>query len=330
MMNDRLLVCDDDSRVRGLLGRLLASHGFSVRTADCGEHALEEISHNTPDLLLLDVTMPGLSGFEVCRRIRKMPEGELLPIVLITGLPDADSRIRGLESGADEFVSKPFEHAVLLARIRALLRVKHLTDQLERTENVIFTLARTVEVRDAYTDGHLWRLAEYSRTIALSLGCNTQDAQHAWYGGILHDIGKIGIDGHLLRKNGALTPKEFAEVRRHPDIGAEIIASMRFAPVVGPIVRGHHERWDGTGYPQGLLRESIPLNARIVAVADSFDAMTTDRPYRMALDTTEAVHRLREGSGSQWDPTIVDVFVDLLERGELPKTDLAKHTLRTA
>ncbi|MCC6651588.1 MAG: response regulator [Candidatus Eisenbacteria bacterium] len=329
-MNDRVLVCDDDSRVRGLLGRLLASHGFSVRTADCGEHALEEISRHTPDLLLLDITMPGLSGFEVCRRVRRMSEGELLPIVLITGLPDTESRIRGLESGADEFVSKPFEHAVLLARIRALLRVKHLTDQLERTENVIFTLARTVEARDSYTDGHLWRLAEYSRTIATSLGCGPEDARHAWYGGILHDIGKIGIDDSVLRKCGSLTPSEFAEVRRHPDIGAEIVSSMRFAPVVAPIVRGHHERWDGGGYPQGLAGEAIPLHARIVSVADAFDAMTTDRPYRSALDQVEAVHRLREGCGAQWDPTIVDVFVDLLDRGELPRTDLAKHPRNVA
>lgn len=329
-MNDRVLVCDDDSRVRGLLGRLLASHGFSVRTADCGERALEEISRHTPDLLLLDITMPGLSGFEVCRRVRRMSEGELLPIVLITGLPDTDSRIRGLESGADEFVSKPFEHPVLLARIRALLRVKHLTDQLERTENVIFTLARTVEARDSYTDGHLWRLAEYSRTIATCLGCGPEDARHAWYGGILHDIGKIGIDDSVLRKCGSLTPSEFAEVRRHPDIGAEIVSSMRFAPVVAPIVRGHHERWDGGGYPQGLAGESIPLHARIVSVADAFDAMTTDRPYRSALDHTEAIHRLRGGCGSQWDPTIVDVFVDLLERGELPRTDLAKHSRSVA
>ena len=327
-MHDRVLVCDDDARVRGLLGRLLAAHGFSVRTADNGEHALDEISRHTPDLLLLDITMPGLNGFEVCRRVRRMSEGELLPIVLITGLPDSDSRIRGLESGADEFISKPFEHGVLIARIRALLRVKHLTDQLERTENVIFTLARTVEARDAYTDGHLWRLAEYSRSVALSLGCSAEEARHAWYGGILHDIGKIGIDDGVLRKNGALTPTEFAEVRKHPDIGAEIISAMRFAPVVAPIVRGHHERWDGGGYPQGLASESIPLHARIVSVADAFDAMTTDRPYRSALDTGEAVSRLREGSGAQWDPTIVDVFVDLLERGELPRTDLAKHSRR--
>lgn len=321
-MIDRVLVCDDDPRVRGVLSRLLASHGFSVRTADCGEHALDEIARHRPDILLLDITMPGMDGFEVCRRVRKMPEGALLPIALITGMSDGESRIRGLGSGADDFVSKPFEHTLLLARIRALLRVKHLTDQLERTENVIFALARTVEARDAYTDGHLWRLAEYSRVVSLAIGCDHDDARSAWYGGILHDIGKIGIDDRLLRKPGALTADEFEEVKRHPDIGAEIVSSMRFAPVIAPIVRGHHERWDGEGYPLGLCGEGIPLAARIVAVADSYDAMTTDRPYRGALPVEEAVRRLRLGCGEQWDPTIVDVFVDLLERDEMPRADL--------
>lgn len=245
--------------------------------------------------------------------------GQLLPIALITGLADSASRVLGLASGADEFVDKPFEPQVLIARIHAMLRVKHLTDQLESTENVIFTLARTVEARDSYTDSHLWRLAEYSRTVALALGCSPEEARYAWYGGLLHDIGKIGIDESVLKKPGALTADEFLEVKRHPDIGADIVRSMRFAPVVSPIVRAHHERWDGGGYPLGLAGESVPLAARIIAVADSWDAMTTDRPYRGALEEREAVSRLLKGAGSQWDQTVVDVFVDLLAHGELPQ-----------
>lgn len=320
-MSDRILVCDDDPGVRGVLSRLLAREGFQVRTVESGEQALEEITNRPPDLLLLDVTMPGMSGFEVTRAVRHMPSGQLLPIALITGLADSASRVIGLASGADEFIDKPFEPKVLIARVHALLRVKHLTDQLESTENVIFTLARTVEARDSCTDTHLWRLAEYSRTIALAMGCSPEDARYAWYGGVLHDIGKIGIDESVLKKPGALTPEEFNEVKRHPDIGAEIVRSMRFAPIVSPIIRSHHERWDGHGYPQGIGGEDIPLAARIVAVADSWDAMITDRPYRQALDHQEASSRLHKGAGTQWDQTVVDVFVDLLVHGELPLCD---------
>jgi putative two-component system response regulator len=226
--------------------------------------------------------------------------------------------VRGLDAGADEFASKPIEAEVLTARIRSLLRVKHVTDQLERTENVIFAIARTVEARDAYTDRHLWRLAEYSRAMALALGCGAAEARYAWYGGLLHDIGKIGIDPNVLSKPGPLTREEFDEVKRHPDIGATIVASMRFAPIVAPIVRSHHERWDGQGYPAGLAGLEIPLPARLIAVADAFDAMTTDRPYRNAIPRDEAVRRLRAGSGEQWDRTAVNVFMDLLRRDELP------------
>ena len=329
-MGDRILVCDDDPRVRGLLGRLLVHQGYTVRTVESGEQAIEEIEAHRPDLLLVDMSMAGMSGIDVCRHVRAKPLGELLPIAIVTGVADSVSRIRGLEAGADDFIGKPFECEELLARVRALLRVKHLTDQLENTENVIFTLARTISARDAYTDGHLWRMAEYSRTVALALGCDAEAARYAWYGGVLHDIGKVGIDDSVLRKPGPLTEREFAEVRRHPDVGAEIVSSMRFAPIVAPIVRSHHERWDGSGYPRGLAGESIPLAARIVAVADAWDAMTTDRPYRSALAGAQAIERLRAGAGAQWDRTIVDVFVDLLERDELPRAEAPRSNLRIA
>ena len=311
-----ILVCDDDPGVRGVLTRVLLREGLRVNTAENGDQALEEIRFHPPDVVLLDVTMPGMDGFETCRRIRASPGGALLPVALITGLSDTCSRVRGLESGADDFVVKPFENELLIARVRSLLRVKHLTDQLERTEDIVFALARTVESRDAYTDGHLWRLAAYSRAVALSMGLGEEQARIVWYGGILHDVGKIGIDERVLKKPGPLTPLEFQEIQRHPDIGATIVSQMRFALQVGPIVRSHHERWAGGGYPQGLVGEQIPIGARIVAVADAFDAMTTDRPYRNALPHDEAVRRLREGAGVQWDRAVVEVFLDLLERGE--------------
>ena len=316
-MAELILVVDDEPRVRSVLARLLEREGYGVHQAESGEAALEFLERQQPDMILLDVTLPGLSGLDVCRSVRTRNACELLPIALITGLSDSVSRIHGLEAGADDFVSKPFEPEVLLARIRSLLRVKRLTDQLERTENVIFAIARTVEARDAYTDAHLWRMAEYSRRMADALGASPEQSRYAWYGGLLHDIGKIGIDDHVLKKPGALTEAEFAEVKRHPDVGANIVSSLRFAPVVAPIIRGHHERWDGRGYPQGLSGEDIPFAARIVAVADAWDAMTTDRPYRPALPHEEAVRRLQRGSGEQWDPTMVDTFLSLLERGGL-------------
>ncbi len=327
-MADQILVVDDEPRVRAVVARLLEREGFAVREAESGEAALDDLERHSPDLILLDVSLPGMSGFDVCRTVRRRTSCELLPIALVTGTSDSVSRIRGLEAGADEFVSKPFEPEVLIARIRSLLRVKRLTDQLERTENVIFAIARTVEARDAYTDAHLWRMAEYSRTMAAALGASDEDCRYAWYGGLLHDIGKIGIGDDVLRKPGALTEAEFAEIRRHPDLGAGIVSSLRFAPVVAPIVRGHHERWDGRGYPQGLRGERIPFAARIVAVADAWDAMTTDRPYRPALPREEAERRLRRGSGEQWDPTMVGTFLDLLDRGRLECT--GARNLRTA
>lgn len=317
-MGDRILVCDDDSSVRSLLSRTLVRSGFRVRTAETGERALEEIATHTPDLLLLDLDLPGIDGLDVLRQVRARHGCELLPVVLITGHTDAQSCERGLEAGADEFAPKPFELRQLLARVRSLLRVKHATDQLERTENVVLALARAVEARDAYTDRHIRRIAEYSRALALALGASNEEADYAWYGGMLHDVGKIAIDPLLLRKPGPLTPEEFEEVKRHPEMGAAIIGSLRFAPIVAPIVRSHHERWDGSGYPHGLVGEDIPLAARVVAVVDAYDAMTTDRPYREALEPTEAVRRLRQGGGRQWDHTVVDVFVDLLQNGELP------------
>jgi putative two-component system response regulator len=329
-MVDRILVCDDDVTIRNLLSRLLIHHGFRVRTVENAGQALEELARTTPDLLLSDVQMPGIDGIELCRRVRSMRGYDLLPIMLITGLSDAASRIRGLEAGADEFTTKPIESEILVARIRSLLRVKHVTDQLERTEDVIFALARTVEARDAYTDQHLWRLAEYSRAMCKALGGSPTEARYAWYGGLLHDIGKVAIDPVLLRKPGALTREEFEEVKRHAEIGATIVSSMRFAPIVAPIVRSHHERWDGGGYPDGLAGEDIPLAARVVSVADAFDAMTTDRPYRKGLDRDEAEFRLRAGAGEQWDRTIVDVFVDLLRHDELPRPDAIPSLWRVA
>jgi putative two-component system response regulator len=236
---------------------------------------------------------------------------------MLTGLDDREHRTRGIEAGADDFLTKPFEQSILRARIRSQLRLKRLTDQLEHTENVIFMLAQAVEAKDAYTEGHLRRLRAYGERLALACGLSPTEVDAVRYGGILHDIGKIGVDEAIIRKPGPLTAEESAQMRRHPVIGAQIISQMRFARDVAPIIGGHHEYWDGSGYPNGLRGEEIPIGARIITIVDAYDAMMTDRPYRAALGEVEALRRLRVARGSQFDPEILDIFVGLVENGTL-------------
>lgn len=326
-MTATILVVDDETRSIETLRRVLEREKYTVRVARNGREALIDIADFMPDLVLLDVTMPEMDGFEVCQRLREKEETQLLPVAMLTGLNDDESRVKGLEKGADDFINKPFERTVLLARIRSLLRVRRLTDQLENTERVIFALAATVEARDPYTEGHLRRLAEYSHALALAYGCDHTQARFIRYGGMLHDIGKIGIREAVLQKQGPLTPEEYEEMKRHPEIGAYIVNPMRFAGSVGPMILHHHERWDGKGYPAQLAGEAIPLGARIIAVVDSFDAMTTDRPYRKGMSEARSLEILLQGRDEQWQATLIDLFVDMVERGALPRIEL-HHALR--
>lgn len=329
-MRERILVVDDDPMVRDVLVRFLQREGYTALVASDGREALEIVAHQAPDLVLLDVTMPGLDGFSVCRSLKDNPRTALIPVTMLTGLDDRDNRQRGIEAGADDFLSKPFDQPMLRARLRSQLRIKHLTDQLEHTESVIFSLALAVEVKDSYTEGHLWRLSEYGHQLALAHGLPPDDARWVRYGGLLHDIGKIGVSDAILGKNGPLTPAEYALMQEHTHIGARIVAPMRFAPQVGPIILCHHEHWNGCGYPNALAGVQIPVGARIIAVLDSYDAMTTDRAYRSALGRDDAIRRLRAGSGSQWDPTLIDLFVGIVERGELVRPSRTQNVERRA
>jgi putative two-component system response regulator len=324
-MADRILVVDDDARVRDILTRFLEREGYAAIPAATGEEALELVRGQPPDLVLLDIQLPRMDGYEVCRLLKENPATALIPITILTGMQDAEARTRGIEAGADDFITKPFEYGLLRARIRTQLRVKRLTDQLESTELVVFSMARWVEFKDPYTEGHLRRIAGYSEQTAAALGLSADQARVVRHAGVLHDIGKIGVREELLRKPGRLTPEEQSELRRHAEYGAEIVAPMRFAGDVAPIILSHHEHWDGAGYPFGLRGEQIPLGARIIAVVDAFDAMTSDRPYRKSLGREEAVRRLRAGSGTQWDPRVVTAFLDLLEAGKLAPVELPGH-----
>lgn len=321
-MSAKILVVDDEPSIVDLLTRFLHREGYDVVTAANGLEALDQVRKEQPDLILLDVTMPQLDGFAVCQRLKEDERTALIPITMLTGLDDREHRTRGIEAGADDFLSKPFEQSILRARIRSQLRLKRLTDQLEHTEGVIFMLAAAVEAKDAYTEGHLKRLRSYSEQLAVACELAPSEVRAVRYGGILHDIGKIGVDEAIIRKPGPLTPDEIVQMRRHPEIGARIISQMRFAREVAPIISGHHEYWNGSGYPLGLSGEDIPIGARIITIVDAYDAMMTDRPYRAALNLDEVVRRMRAGSGTQFDPEMLDVFLGLVTDGKLAIEDV--------
>ncbi|NOT32879.1 MAG: response regulator [Candidatus Eisenbacteria bacterium] len=327
-MADRILVVEDDERQLRVLQRFLEHEGYEFLAATDGTQALERVAEARPDLVLLDVRLPGaLDGFAVCRRLKENEATALIPVTFLTSVEEVETRRQGLEAGADDFMQKPFDAGLLRARLKAQLRIKRLTDQLERTETVIFSMARWVEVKDPYTEGHLRRIAGYGESIASALGLSAAERRIVRFAGILHDIGKIGVRESILGKPGPLTPDEMTELQRHAEYGASIIRPMRFAPEVGPIILAHHEHWDGRGYPQGLSGEAIPIGARIIAVVDAWDAMTTDRPYRRQLDRAEAIRRLRAGAGTQWDPRVVEMLLVELAAGRLNPADLPESDL---
>jgi putative two-component system response regulator len=314
----RVLIVDDESANRNLLARLLTRDGYTAECAADGEGALAAVAISPPDLILLDVNLPGIDGFEVCRTMKADPETRLIPIVLLTGLNDRERRIRGIEIGADDFLGKPFDPDELRARVRSLLRLKRYTDDLESAESVIRSLALTVEARDPHTDGHCTRLAWYATALGRELGLDPEQIDILDKGGYLHDVGKIGIPDAILYKPGPLNAAEVTVMRQHAVIGERLCGQMRSLAAVCPIIRHHHERRDGSGYPDGLRGDEVPLLAEIVAIADTFDAVTSNRPYRRARSKDAAyVELLHDAAEGRWQPELVDVFIALGRRGVL-------------
>ena len=264
-----ILVVDDIAANARLLQRLLERDGHRVLFAQDGEEALERVRHDHPDLVLMDVIMPTLDGFETCRRLKGDAETRLVPVVLITALQGSRERVRGLEVGADDFLSRPVNTAELTARVQSLLRIKRFTDELDSAESVIMSLALTIEARDARTDGHCQRLARYSVTVGRELGLSDDDLQALAKGGYLHDVGKVGIPDSILLKPSRLTPEETAIMQQHTIIGDRLCGELRSLRKVRPIVRHHHERLDGTGYPSGLRGSAIPQLAQIMSLCMS-------------------------------------------------------------
>jgi putative two-component system response regulator len=310
----KVLVVDDGAANRELIEACLAGVECDVRQAESGAQALQMIAAWPPDLVLLDVQMPGMDGYEVCRRIKADAKLRLVPIVMITALSQTDDRVMALDCGADDFMSKPVERIELIARVKSALRLKAVYDRLDTAEQIIYALAAAVEAKDAHTKLHTQRVALSARHIGTQLGMDDAELDVLFRGGMLHDLGKIGIDDAILRKPGPLDSDELTKVRMHPLIGVDIVRPLRLASELIPTIRHHHEWFDGRGYPDGLRDCQIPLHAKIVAVCDAFDSMVNVRPYRPARPVEEAIRILVAGAGRQWDPAIVSRFVAELAR----------------
>ncbi len=308
-----ILVADDQSSNRELLEELLTAQGFTVITAPNGAGALEELARVPADLVLLDVMMPGLNGFEVCERIKNNPETYLIPVVLITALSDKQDRIEGIRVGADDFLTRPVDRTELLARTRSLITLKRRTDELERAEAVLFSLARSIEGKDPYTHGHCERLSDYSARLAEHLGLKEDEITALRRAGVVHDIGKVAVPDAILLKPGRLTEEEWKLVREHPVVGERICAPLRSFRLVLPIIRHHHEKLDGSGYPDGLRGDAIPVTARVMQIVDVYDALTTERPYKRAFPVSDALQTMKqEVAKGWWDVQIFEQFEQLV------------------
>ena len=319
-VGSRVLVVDDDAAVVKLLGALLARSGYTVDTASDGVSAQAAIERNAPDVILLDIRMPAPDGFALCRAIKAEPATRLTPVVLVTGFMDRENRIRGLEAGADDFLSKPIDGDELLARVGALARLKRYTDDLESASSIVMTMSEMIETRDGYTEGHCHRMANCATALGRRLGLDAHDLQALYRGGFLHDIGMLAIPDAVLQKTGPLEPEEYELVKSHTVIGDRLCAGLRSLRAVRPIIRHHHERHDGSGYPDGLSGDAIPLTAAIMGIVDVFDAVTTRRPYQRAQSLEEAVAVLQRQVGLGWRRReLVEEFAALVHGGHLDR-----------
>ncbi len=312
--NPRILVVDDNLENTTLMEQLLSARGYETAVASTADEAESVIAANPPDLILLDVVMPGKSGYELCRELKDNTSTRFIPVVMVTGLLDREDRLRGIESGADDFLHKPIFPEELFARVKSLLRLKEFTDELETAESILCTLGRSVEARDPYTEGHCERLSHYAGELGRHLGLDDDSILALKRGGYLHDLGKISVPDEILKKGVHLSDQEWHIMKQHPVTGENICKPLRSLRRVLPIIRHHHEHWNGSGYPDGLPGRDIPLLARVLQVVDVYDALRTARPYKPALSHQECAETmLREAEAGLWDKDLVEKFFALLD-----------------
>jgi len=331
-----ILVVDDQPQNIELLEAFLVPQGYAVVSAESGAEALERLAAEAVDLVLLDVVMPGMDGFAVTRRIRQDSANPQLPIILVTALRETEDRINGIEAGCDDFISKPIDKMELLARVRSLLKVKAYNDLLanyrnelelavsRRTEELkgalgrikdasletIYRLSVASEYRDEDTGAHIMRVSRYSAAIARRMGMDASTVESILYAVPMHDVGKIGIPDKILMKQGTLDSEEWETMKRHTVIGAKILEGSKaeYISIAETIALCHHEKWDGSGYPNGLKGKDIPITSRIAAIADVFDALTSKRPYKEPFGVDRALAIIDGGSGYHFDPEVVIAF----------------------
>ena len=315
-----ILVVDDVQSNLELMEAVFIREGFKVYTALNSSEALDIFGNCSIDLAVLDVMMPVVDGFELCRNLKEMSGKRFFPVILLTALSDRKSKIKGIESGADDFISKPFDSSELIIKMKSLLKLKTLNEELDHSENIIMTLAVAMEARDPYTRGHSTRVSKLSADFVTFLGLMEQDKKEMEKAGILHDIGKICLSESLLRKPGPLTKEEVEMIKTHALLGEELCRPLFSMQKILPAIRHHHERWDGEGFPDGLAGQDIPIMARMLSIIDSFDAMVSVRPYRDRRSVTVTLTTMRsEQYSGQWDSELVGYFLEMMYR--LPEKD---------
>ncbi|HEY0955742.1 MAG TPA: HD domain-containing phosphohydrolase [Roseateles sp.] len=310
----KLLLVDDEPANLQVLRQVLQEH-YRLLFARDGHKALELARSEAPQLILLDVMMPGLSGLDVCRTLKAQDATRAIPVIFVTALADVQDESQGFDAGAVDYISKPISPPIVRARVRTHLSLVR-ADELRATRlEIVQRLGRAAEYKDNETGWHVLRMSHYSQILARAAGYSDAQAEELLHAAPMHDVGKLGIPDAILRKPGALDDAEWEVMKRHPQIGAEILGEHRsgLLAIARRIAIAHHEKWDGSGYPEGLAGEAIPEEARIVAIADVFDALTSIRPYKPAWPVEKAVDFLREQAGRHFDPRLVELFI-----GQLP------------
>ncbi len=326
-MSSTILIVDDEPSGRHTLESILEGQGYQLEMASNGPEALEKATKLLPDVILLDVMMPGMDGFEVCRRIRNDASLAEIPIIMLTALDDRQSFLSGLESGADDYITKPYDRHELRARLLGITRLNRYRKLLDDRANIdeahaqllsaydatIEGWSRAMDLRDKETEGHTQRVTTLTEKLARLANINSDDLVNIRRGALLHDIGKLGVPDAILHKPDKLTDEEWVIMRQHPRFAYDMIQPIEYLCPALDIPYCHHEKWDGSGYPRGLKGEEIPLAARLFAIIDVWDAITSDRPYRLAWDKQKALEYIREQNGHHFDPRVVSLFYELMD-----------------